>query len=135
MSSEIHVQRLEQLRKWEEAQSPQTIISTPMNLDIVFGKGCCLQDHPGNLRFRYIIEESLSRYEDAKRSEKTKIASAVVKTLKDSGARFLRNDGMGFMIVDDKVAREKVGVAFRSHRKIQKEEKARAKRTLAASGA
>jgi hypothetical protein len=46
------------------------------------------------------------------------ISKAIVQVIKESGGRFLRQDeGHGWKLVDDKVARVKVGAAFRYRRK------------------
>jgi hypothetical protein len=93
-------------------------INEPGPLDVLQGRGWKVQVHPGNLRFRNIIAERQKVYNKSLIYEKTVISKEIVHVIKESGGRFLRQDeGHGWKLVDDKVARVKVGAAFRDRRK------------------
>jgi hypothetical protein len=93
-------------------------INEPGPLDVLQGRGLEAQVHPGNLRFRNIVAERQKVYNKSLIHEKTAISKEIVLVIKESGGRFLRQDeGHGWMLVDDKVARVKVGAAFRDRRR------------------
>jgi hypothetical protein len=87
-------------------------------LDVLQGRGRKIQGHPGNLRFRNIIAERQKDYNKSLIYEKTVISKEIVQVIKESGGRFLRQDeGHGWKLVDDNVARVKTTNAFRDRRK------------------
>jgi hypothetical protein len=93
-------------------------INEPGPLDVLHGRGWKVQVHPGNIRFRNIIAERQKVYNKSLIYEKTVISKEIVHGIKESGGRFLRQDeGHGWKLVDDNVARVKVGAAFRDKRK------------------
>jgi len=94
-------------------------IECPEQADVLFGRGWPKMNHPGNAHFRDAIESRLNEYNAANsKKEKTIISWTVVSELRDSGARFLREDESGFwMEVSDEVARQKVSIGFRDIRK------------------
>jgi hypothetical protein len=92
-------------------------VGVPSPLDILLGRHWEAQCHQGNLRFRNTIAKHGDAYEKAKKLEKTQIAEEVVEELRASGSRFLKSDGVGYVLVHDKVTREKVSRAFRNRRK------------------
>jgi hypothetical protein len=93
-------------------------INEPGPLDVLQGRGWKVQVHPGNLRFRNIIAERQEVYDKSLIYDKTVISKEIVQVIKESGGRFLRQDeGHGWKLVDDKVARVKVSAAFRDRRK------------------
>jgi hypothetical protein len=92
-------------------------ITEPRPLDVLMGRGYEAQIHPGNLRYRNIIAESEEGYEKSLIHEKTAIAKEIVRLIKESGGRFLEQDGHDWMLVDDKKARTKVSSAFRDSRR------------------
>jgi hypothetical protein len=87
--------------------------------DIVCGPLCSKEtsrQHPGNARFRVIIEMRSDRYRKAtSRSGKTQLVKEVVEIVRISGARFVKQerDGSWFDIGNLK-AREKVGRTLRA---------------------
>ena len=69
-----------------------------------------------------MIDENRAAYENAKILEKTLIAERIVKDVKNSAGRFLKNDGNGAWIeVDDETARDKISHAFRDKRRKLKQ--------------
>jgi hypothetical protein len=93
-------------------------INEPGPLDVLQGRGMKVQVHPGNLRFRNIIAERQKVYDKSLIHDKTVISKEIVQVIKESGGRFLRQDeGHGWKLVDDNVARVKTTNAFRDRRK------------------
>jgi hypothetical protein len=120
-----------QRRKEEERRSyivvdrptePSTTVrvGTPGNSDVLLGRGRLFQNHVGNIRFRYLVLQYQERYDEASKQEKTKFAVEIVAMTKKRKGRFLRDDGAGWLEVDDCAAREKVSSCFRSFRKVGK---------------
>jgi hypothetical protein len=93
------------------------IITEPGPLDVVMGRGCVAQIHPGNLHYRTLIAERREVYEESLIHQKTALATEIVRLIKESGGRFLQQDGHGWMLVDGKKARTKVSSAFRDSRR------------------
>jgi hypothetical protein len=106
-----------QLRR-EEEKGPTDIerIVLPGSVDALFGRGKPIQEHPGNLRYHYILDMYQDQYEGAKKFQKMEISETVVKLVKKYHGRFLRQDGAGWVAVDDATARDKVSHAFRTRR-------------------
>jgi hypothetical protein len=93
-------------------------INEPGPLDVLQGRGLEAQVHPGNLRFRNIVAERQKVYNKSLIHEKTAISKEIVLVIRESGGRFLRQDeGHGWKVVDDNVARAKVSAAFRDRRR------------------
>jgi hypothetical protein len=117
--ADLHKQKWEQRRKWEESVSKVKCIGTPMNNDVIFGRGRFIQDHLGNVRFHHVIEEICPRYNQANRDGKTNLTAEIVHSVKESEGRFLKDDGYGWVEVDDKIARQKVSLASKPKKAIQ----------------
>ncbi len=96
-------------------------IECPEQADILFGRGWPKMNHPGNAHFRDVIERRSDEYNAVKsKTEKTILSWSIVLELRNSGARFLREDESGFwMEVSNEVARQKVSIGFRDFRKAQ----------------
>jgi hypothetical protein len=94
-------------------------VTTPGNHDILLGRGGLSQGHPGNVRFRYLIDEHQMLYDEALKRDKTALAAQIVGLVHSWNGRFLKDDGPGWVEVDDAVARTKVSTCFRTtrHRK------------------
>jgi hypothetical protein len=103
----------------EDGPSTKTIVraDTPKNSDVLLGRERVAQQHLGNFSFRYLIDEYRARYEQANRKEKTALANEIVGVVQSRKGRFLQNDEVGWVEVDDVVARQKVSSCFRSFRK------------------
>jgi hypothetical protein len=92
---------------------------TPRPEDVLFGRGKTVVEHPGNIRFRQVVDLYMLKYTAAIRTEKTRITEGIMHMVQGSAGRFLRrDDGMNWEEVDDATAREKVAHAFRNRRKF-----------------
>jgi hypothetical protein len=105
--------------------SKQNCYGGPMSVDpqindVLFGRGKPIQDRPGNVRFRDIMEWHRPQYDKGEKSEKTVIAADIVRIVKGEGGRFLKQNenGRGWVEVDDASARVKVSHAFRTRRSV-----------------
>ena len=104
-------------RKIEGLQDDLKRIIVPGPFDVLVGRGRFTALHPGNLRYRQLIQSYMEQYEVCrKRIEKTELTSQVVQIVHNSSGRFLRQDGCGWVEIDDDAARDKVGHSFRNLR-------------------
>ncbi|KAL3940972.1 MAG: hypothetical protein SGBAC_004580 [Bacillariaceae sp.] len=116
-----HCRRLEDQRKYERLNNPpRSTIHVPFSQDVILGKGCPFQNHPGNKRVRELVDCFAKRYDKAERGDKKEIAQEIVDAIKQSGGYFLKQDGKQWIRVDNKVARKKVSATFRTQRWIAK---------------
>lgn len=97
---------------------PLRNITVPHNHDVLFGRGGGTNNHPGNKRYRQLVEERKSRYLSASRNEKPLIALEIVKFLREQQSppgRFLQLNEMTkkWDDVGYKRAREKTSQALR----------------------
>ena len=92
----------------------------PRPEDVLFGRGKMVVEHPGNTRFRQVVDLYMSKYEVSGRLEKTCIAEIIVRMVKENSGCFLKKDDGGdyWEEVDDAIARKKVAHAFRNRRKL-----------------
>jgi hypothetical protein len=72
-----------------------------------------------NVRFRFLIEQNLERYENHKKHEKTIVALEILRSIQQRGGRFLTATDEGWIECDEITAREKVSSCFRSFRKVK----------------
>ena len=90
-------------------------LTTTLHLLIRF-LPCILVDHPGNLRYQWLLDHYQDTYERAKKYEKMKISQQILARVVQYGGRFLRQEGAGWIEVDPAVARDKIAHAFRTRR-------------------
>ena len=64
---------------YAQNQWPLRSITFPHNNDVLFGRGGGTNHHPGNKRYREMVEERKSRYVNATRSEKPQISQEIVQ--------------------------------------------------------
>jgi hypothetical protein len=95
-------------------------INGPGPLDVLMGRDYVAQIHSGNIRYLDIIAKHHEVYEKSLIYEKTAITIEIVRLIKESGGRFLQQEGHGWKLVDDKRARLKVSSAFRDNRRKSK---------------
>eukprot|EP00934_Nitzschia_sp_Nitz4_P005869 Nitzschia sp. Nitz4//scaffold28_size193895//21364//22833//NITZ4_001625-RA/size193895-augustus-gene-0.289-mRNA-1//1//CDS//3329545862//5859//frame0 len=106
--------RIETERKQMEEQKNKEQIMCPTSLDILIGRGKPYQEYPGNLRLASLIAEFVGEYAHSDdKSDKTVLSLTIVQRAKALGSRFLQRTSMGWVEVDDSVAREKVVNALR----------------------
>ena len=113
---EAHQDYCKKLKKYAGVNGPVDRLVVPGTYDVLLGRGKPLQKHPGNLRYHHSIESFHSRYEEAQKLEKTNLSRLIVQMMKDEGSRFLKQDELGWIEIDDDAARYKVSHTFRNHR-------------------
>lgn len=83
--------------------------------DVLSGRGGGTNVHPGNSRFRDLINANRRTYLKARKNDKPAISRALVRTIREMNGRFLKKDeklGLWFEI-GDAAAREKTSQALR----------------------
>ena len=83
--------------------------------DVLCGRGGGTNVHPGNKRFRDLINANRRAYLKARKNDKPSISRSIVRTIRQMNGRFLKKDeklGLWFEIGDDG-AREKTSQALR----------------------
>lgn len=100
-----------------EADWPLTEIKEPHKNDVLYGRGGGTNHHPGNKRYRVMVERRKVDYVNSKRLDKPLVAYEIIKEWRtqDPPGRFLKmdeNTGM-WCDVGDKKAREKTSQALR----------------------
>ena len=108
------VDSLPRLPSWKSSPGPG---------DILLGRGKSIQNHPGNIRYRAIIEKNLGRFESAtQRGAKAELVKGVLRQIYSSGANFWqldkssqnKNKNKRWTPADEKTAFEKVSHSFRN---------------------
>ncbi len=116
--------------------SDEPIVNPAMN-DILFGRGGLTNHHPGNKRYRQIVNDHKLDYIHAAKMTKPRVARRIVHALRHANnpARFLRKSSKGgfWHDVGDKVASEKTSQALRE--KSPEERRAAAERKRAKKAA
>jgi hypothetical protein len=98
-------------------QTPFLGYVIPKPEDVLFGRGKPTRNHPGNVRFRNLMESHADEYNKAPKFVKSLIAKKLVQIVSSSGSRFLKPNGPNYWVpVDDKTAQDKVSQYFRSRR-------------------
>lgn len=83
--------------------------------DVLCGRGGGTNVHPGNRRFRDLINTNRRAYLKARKNDKPAISRSIVRTIRENNGRFLKKDekrGLWLEIGDDS-AREKTSQALR----------------------
>lgn len=100
----------------------------PRRFDVLFGRSRTIRQHTGNLRAGHLVEMYKEQYERANKYEKTEIAERLVSIIHESNGRFLKWDKqIGWVQVDNDVAREKVSHFFRHNRSKNNEHESQKK--------
>jgi len=83
--------------------------------DVLCGRGGRINAHPGNVRFRDIVQERKKEYlaKTTKKLAKAHIAANIVHGIRDLGGRFLKEEADGWYDIGDAKAIKKVGQALR----------------------
>jgi hypothetical protein len=68
---ENHKELLNRRRNLDEKRTDLGRIILPGPYDVLFGRGKSFQEHPGNMRYRQLIESHMEMYEAANKIEKT----------------------------------------------------------------
>jgi hypothetical protein len=105
------------MRMKEEETTPlSNRVVVPSKHDILLGRGKRVQESPGNFSFRHILDTYRDEYERVSKFEKTVVAESILRLIKDSGGRFLKQGDCGWTQVEDEMARKKISHAFRNLR-------------------
>jgi hypothetical protein len=95
------------------------VIYDPLPNDVLLGRGKPIQERPGNVRFRDMLDKHMGKYEQGKKGGKSKVSAYIVRIVKDGGGRFLKELEDGEWVeVDEATALEKVSHAFRGRRGV-----------------
>ena len=115
---ENHVTFFKRQKDLEEKSNTRyvTELIIPGPFDVLVGRTKLCRDHIGNARYRSLVEKYKESYGQVSNFDKTAMAFMIIKMVKESSGRFLKDDGDGWMEVDDNVARAKVSQCFRSLR-------------------
>lgn len=95
-------------------------VDVPGRSDVLLGRGRPCYHHPGNIRLRNLIEVWSQDYDVASLTEKQRITGEIIHSIHELTGRFLKDDGFGWVEVDDIVAKKKVAHAFRTLRRSRK---------------
>lgn len=72
-------------------QVPDQPLVVPERHDILCGSGHAIFSHPGNMRFRSIVENKAQQYDNAvTRSDRIRITKGILFELRSTGARVLK---------------------------------------------
>jgi len=127
-----------------EANAPVASVGTIPNEDlrphdVLLGRGRSMRTHPGNVHFRKLVAASFDVYCAVDRSQKTKVAEAIIEVIQRCGGRFLKQttttpatkgccDASFWEEIGNGEARYKVAHTFRGVRKQRQQKKKSAKR-------
>jgi hypothetical protein len=114
---ERHLEWIQQRRKREESVQDSKRITVPGPFDVIMGRDRLAQEHPGNFHYLDTIDKQLVMYDTLPKMQKTKLSNQIVDGIHESGGRFLKWDKTGWIEIDDRTARYKVSMAFRSKRR------------------
>ena len=122
MNSEGKYPLENQRRCWVEERRRAEDIKAPLvpgPKDVLLGRDKLAQNHSGNSHYLFVVDNRREEYENSKKnsSAKTEIAGEIVSAIKERGGRFLKRGSVGWSVVDDASARDKVANAFRDKRK------------------
>jgi hypothetical protein len=93
------------------------VIYDPLPSDILFGRGKSIQERPGHVRFREILDKHMDLYDNSEKGDKPNVMAYIVRLVKEEDGRFLKElEDVGWVEVDEATARAKVGRAFRTRR-------------------
>lgn len=112
----------EKQRRHERMSSKVVRVIVPGRNDVLLGKGIPIQTHIGNIRYRQLVSDCKDTYERSTYTQKKQITEEIVDLVKQSGGRFLKDDGAGWLEAEDEVARLKVSRSFRGIRASTKKE-------------
>jgi len=111
-----HMDFLKMRQRQESMGVPRIVI--PTHRDVLFGRGKPFREHRGNVNLNEMIDSKLEHYKSLTAKEKTKTILEMVHAVMASGGRFLKQEHMCWMMVDEKMAKEKVSHSFRSRLRV-----------------
>jgi hypothetical protein len=104
------------------------VIENPNENDVLSGRGGRINSHPGNVKFRELVNKHKHQYlsRETKKLEKVKVADLIVQTIRkmDPPGRFLKEDSnsKGWVEIGDEKARKKAGQAMREKADLTRQE-------------
>ena len=100
-----------------------TMVEIPSNDDVLLGKGCLIQQHMGNVKLHFLVDQKLPSYDSCKRKlDKMNLSQDIVDEVKARSGRFLTQESGVWTEVSDDIARIKIGHLFRNRRKVMKKQ-------------
>ena len=115
-AEEAERKRIEELKK-KYASWPLRAIKDPHENDVMYGRGGGTNHHPGNKRYRKMVEDRKLEYVNSKRLDKPLVALEIIRLWRAQlpPGRFLKLDEKTGLWNDvgDKKAREKTSQALR----------------------
>ena len=95
------------------------VIYDPLPNDILLGRGKPIQQRPGNVRFREMLDKHIGKYDKGEKGAKAGITTSIVHLVKEKGGRFLKElEHGGWVEVDEATARAKVSHSLRTRRSV-----------------
>ncbi len=82
----------------EGRQNAVSIIECPGSNDVVFRSGTSMSYHPGNVRFRCLVESKFEIPENISQMTQAELAEQLIKEIQDCGGRFLKWDNRGYWL-------------------------------------
>lgn len=125
-ASATHSAEDEAARAARRAEWPLMGITEPGINDCLFGRGGGTNHHPGNKRYRKLVEEKKAKYLSSKRLDKPLVAMEIINEWRalDPPGRFLKQDEVTKLWNDvgEKKAREKTSQALREKTPVKQRE-------------
>jgi hypothetical protein len=81
--------------------------------DVLCGRGSVTNTHPGNVRYRNLIDQYRWHYATVKKARKIDVARIIVKKIREDHGRFLKKDGDRWYEVGDEAALAKSAQTLR----------------------
>ena len=75
-----------------QQQVQEGVVIIPTDNDVLMGKGWRLQSHPGNVRFRFLLEAYQEEYDNCRRRKRRDVSAKLAHSLRASGIRFLEQN-------------------------------------------
>ena len=98
----------------DEEELPVKDIATPLDTDVLCGRGGAALRHPGNQTYRSLVQLNKGLYISCLKMEKLKISKSIVAAIREQKGRFLEKDNNGtWYDIGDKKATEKTSQALR----------------------
>jgi hypothetical protein len=101
-------------KKQLEEETKSRVFLAPNPKDVLIGRGRPYQDFSGNRRLAFLIDANLKRYREHSRFEKTCLTMDLVKSVLAYGGRFIERTDLGWKLIDESAAREKISRGFRT---------------------
>ncbi|CAJ1968407.1 unnamed protein product [Cylindrotheca closterium] len=102
----------------QQTRAGHSVLVEPKHTDVLLGRGKPIQNHPGNIHLRSMIEESQEQYDAIGRLEKRQMIQNIRHACHARGTRFLKQHGKKtWVLADSAEADEKIRQHFRCCRR------------------